>query len=274
MGTVECEAVRMPNSGEERMVRVYLPERYKTHPDQRFPVIYMMDGQNLFGSGELTRFGQSWRVDDTLERFESAGILDGVIVVGIDNAAEERFTEYSPWTNRSVCDSPLFGGRVSGGGGTQFSEFVARELKAWVDARYRSKQQARFTGVAGSSMGGLISLYIAARYSDVFSFAGIFSPALWFCREDMLAYLDSATFSQGQRYFLQVGTNEAHPNGIEDIEQRYIDGTLQIYAKLIEKGIPLQSLHLVVGAGDTHDELSWGRHFGGFVSLMFGDCRQ
>ena len=269
MGTVEKREIYMSHLNEMRTLRIYLPACYH-NSETRFPVIYMMDGQNLFGDGSTCISGISWGVDASLTRLEEEGVIKGIIVVGIDNAEDYRFDEYSPWNNESVVHYPMFKGRIFGGGGQAFSEFFVHELKPWVDKNYRTDPQARYTAIAGSSMGALISLYIIARYPEMFSYLGAFSIASWFCENKILEYLDNVIFNKEHRFFLQVGTEETSSTGMDHMEQVYLDCTLHLQEKLLERGVPVNAMRMIVSAGDIHKESSWTKHFSQFVRYAFG----
>ncbi len=263
----------MPHLNEMRTLRIYLPAGYHGC-EARYPVIYMMDGQNLFGDGSTCISGISWGVDASLARLEKEGAIKGIIVVGIDNAGDRRFDEYSPWNNECAVHYPIFKGRVLGGGGQAFSEFFTHELKPWVDRNFRTDPQARSTAIAGSSMGALISLYIIARYPEMVSCLGAFSIASWFCEDKILEYLDHAIFSDGHRFFLQAGTAEAGSAGMDDMEQVYLDCTLHLQEKLLKRGVPANAMRMIISAGDIHHESSWRKHFPQFVRYAFKTLRQ
>ncbi|HET7234691.1 MAG TPA: alpha/beta hydrolase-fold protein [Longimicrobium sp.] len=164
--TVLDTAFPIPQLHRTRRVWVYLPPDYASS-SKRYPVLYMHDGQNVFDDS-TSGFGE-WGVDETLDSLYAAGD-PGIIVVAVDHGGAKRLDEYSPFINP----------RHGGGEGDAYVDFLARTLKPFIDRRYRTRPGRLSTGVAGSSMGGLISLYAALKYPDVFGRAGIFSPALWF----------------------------------------------------------------------------------------------
>ncbi|WP_199907827.1 alpha/beta hydrolase, partial [Klebsiella aerogenes] len=93
---------------------------------------------------------------------------------------ERRLDEYSPWANVAY---------KKGGEGDKYTDFLARTLKPYIDAHYRTRPDAAHTAIAGSSMGGLIALYAGLKYPQVFGRVGVFSPALWFAKDSLLAYV-------------------------------------------------------------------------------------
>ena len=263
---VEIKSLSMPYRNEDRTVRIYLPACYHAEPYRRYPVLYMMDGQNLFGSSNASISGDSWLVDEALNALEHSA-QQGLIVVGIDHAVAERFDEYSPWSNEDVAWYPQFEGGIFGGGGKDFAEFIASGLKPWADEHYRTKPEAKYTCVAGSSMGGLISLYIAARYPSLFTKVGAFSTALWFCRRRMVEYLKQAAFTDEHRFFLQVGTMETSPTGIA-MEQVYINCTKSVYQALREGGVAADRIKMIVADGAGHTERAWSKYFPDFLNAI------
>src|SRR5438132_769367 len=163
--SVLSDSFAMPQLGRRRRVWLYLPPGY-ARSQQRYPVLYLQDGQNVFDA--RTSFAGEWGVDETLDSLRALGDA-GVIVVAVDNGQQRRFDEYSPWPN------PQYGG----GQGDGYVEFLVQTLKPYIDQHYRTLPDRFHTGIAGSSMGGLISLYAALKYPDVFGRVGVFSPAFW-----------------------------------------------------------------------------------------------
>ncbi|RZM21471.1 MAG: alpha/beta hydrolase [Pedobacter sp.] len=156
------DSFHFPTLDRYRRIWVYLPDGYHDS-DQRYPVIYMHDGQNLFD--EMSAFGSEWGVDETLD-----GVQGKVIIIGIENGAEHRMSEYM------IYDHPEHG---PGEGGIYLKD-LSEVLKPWVDAHLRTIPNPEQTGIAGSSMGGLITLYAGLYLPHVFSVVGVFSPASQF----------------------------------------------------------------------------------------------
>jgi len=156
----------MPQLDRNRRIWIYLPPEYD-NSNEYYPVLYMQDGQNLFDV--LTSYSGEWEVDETLNDLAQEG-YQVPIVVGIDNGGVERINEYSPWINS----------QYGGGQGDEYLNFIVTTLKPYVDENYRTLPEREFTGIMGSSLGGLISHYGALSYQNVFSKAGIFSPSYWF----------------------------------------------------------------------------------------------
>lgn len=156
-------AFNMPQLNRQRKVWIYLPEDYE-HSKAKYPVIYMHDGQNLFD--EYTGGFGEWGVDEFLDSLKPG--KQQFIVVGIDHGDSLRMTEYSPYDSEHAK-----------GTGDAYVRFLVETLKPYIDTHYRTIKDVKHTTVAGSSMGGLISMYAALKYPNVFGNAGIFSPAFW-----------------------------------------------------------------------------------------------
>ncbi|HKP32607.1 MAG TPA: alpha/beta hydrolase-fold protein [Chitinophagaceae bacterium] len=149
----------IPQLNRDRRIWIYLPKGYN-ESKEKYPVLYMHDGQNLFDAA-TSPFGE-WGVDEALD-----SAVKKCIVVGIDNGQVKRMNEYNPY------EYAKFGK----GEGDQYIDFLAKTLKPYIDKKFRTKKDSEHTTVAGSSMGGLISLYAAIKYPKVFGKAGVFSPA-------------------------------------------------------------------------------------------------
>ena len=164
-----------PATARSRDILVLVPPGYD-RSDRRYPVVYMHDGQNLFDPA--TSYAGAWRVGRALDSIRREGIE--AIVVGVPNAGDDRIAEYSPFSDA----------RIGGGEGDAYVAWLADEVRGLVDASFRTLPGPAATCVAGSSMGGLISLYALFRRPDTFGAAAAMSPALWFARRAIYPWLD------------------------------------------------------------------------------------
>jgi len=162
----------IPQLNRTRGVWVYLPPSYNSSA-KKYPVLYMHDGQNVFD--DATSFSGEWGVDEAVD---TLGLkYKECIVVGIDNGGDKRLNEYCPY------DFSLNGiaanNKTNVGEGRKYVDFLVKTLKPFIDKKYRTFKDAKNTFTAGSSMGGLISMYAVLKYPKVFGGAGVFSPAFW-----------------------------------------------------------------------------------------------
>ena len=162
-------AFNIPQLKRTRRIWVYVPPTYNSS-DKKYPVLYMHDGQNVFD--DATSFSGEWGVDEAID---TLGLkYKESIVVGIDNGADKRLSEYCPY------DFNLTANKISGKGeGNLYVDFLVKTLKPFIDKKYRTLKNKENTFIAGSSMGGLISMYAVIKYPKVFGGAGVFSPAFW-----------------------------------------------------------------------------------------------
>lgn len=236
-GRIERVPVGPESPGLDRDLVVYLPPSYGD-TDRRYPVLYMQDGQNLFDPE--ASFAGSWRVDLAMNWAAARG-LEG-IVVGIPNAGEARIAEYSPF------DDPK-GGPGRGG---DYVGYLAGIIKPWVDGRFRTLPQRETTGVVGSSLGGLISLFAFFARPDVFGILGALSPALWFAARAIFEPLEAAPFHPG-RLYVDVGRLE----GAETLED-----ARRLRRLLLAKGYSEgEHLRYVEDRAGKHEEAAWSRRF-------------
>jgi len=162
----------IPQLKRTRRVWIYLPPTY-TSSTKKYPVLYMHDGQNVFD--DATSFSGEWGVDEAID---TLGLkTKECIVVGIDNGGDKRLNEYCPY------DFSLSGiaanNKTNVGEGSKYVDFLVKTLKPFIDKKYRTLKDSKNTFTAGSSMGGLISMYAVLKYPNVFGGAGVFSPAFW-----------------------------------------------------------------------------------------------
>ncbi|MBF2054616.1 MAG: alpha/beta hydrolase [Candidatus Sericytochromatia bacterium] len=179
-----------------RDVLVWLPPGYDSS-QQRYPVLYMHDGNNLFD--RRTSFGGSeWEVDERAEQLIRQGSIQPVIIVGIYNSPA-RMDEYT-WHPMAL------NGQMQGGQGAQYARFVVEELKPLIDQTYRTRPERAHTAMMGSSLGGLISFYTARAYPQVFGQVGLMSPSIWWKDRQILNDLDG--LPPDLRIWLDMGTRE------------------------------------------------------------------
>jgi metallo-beta-lactamase class B len=251
--SIMSEEFQMPELGRARRVWIYLPPGYSSG-STRYPVLYMHDGQNVFDNA--TSFVGEWGVDETLDSLNALGDKD-VIVVAVDHGGSKRFDEYSPWKNA----------KYGGGEGEKYVEFLVKTLKPYVDSHYRTLPDRLNTGVAGSSMGGLISLYAILRYPDVFGRAGIFSPAFWVAPEAYSYVAASHGVRPDSRLYFVIGAQEAQDSA-EALT--YVKGQEQMVDSLIAHGLVRgESVVAVSRADGKHSESFWRREFPTAYQWMF-----
>jgi predicted alpha/beta superfamily hydrolase len=236
-----AEKFDMPQLGRQRRIWIYLPAGYKSSK-KKYPVIYMNDGQNLFDA-YTSGFGE-WGVDEILDKMPGE---HESIVVGIDHGGEYRLTEYDPY------DSKYGKGR-----GDDYVDFLAKTLKPYIDQHYSTKPDAKETTIAGSSMGGLISMYAALKYPGVFGNAGVFSPSFWIAPH-MFEFAKQKNLPASSRFYFVCG----------DAESDSMVADMKKMADIIRaKGKSEDKTPVVVIKGAGHNEKQWNGDFSGFYSWL------
>ncbi len=233
----------IPQLNRKRRIWAYLPKDYSTGK-KRYPVIYMQDGQNLFN--EQTAFSGEWHIDETLDSFIQQG-GKAAIIIGIDNGAEKRMTEYNPYDHKDY-------GKGEGNG---YVDFLALTLKPFIDKKYRTLKDSTHTFVAGSSMGALISLYAAVKYPQVFGGAGIFSPAFWLAPK-IYNDVSAAQWGTGFRRFYFYAGGQENENMIRDMDK--------MITAIEKKGH--YETRRVVSPVAKHNEAAWGKEFIHFYTFI------
>jgi len=231
----------IPQLGCDRRIWIYLPTNYELS-QQHYPVIYMQDGQNLFD--EFTASYAEWHVDEIME---SLPPNEQCIIVGIDHAGENRITEYNP-----------FDSEHGKGKGNDYTDFLAQTLKPFVDSNYRTRPQPQYTAIAGSSMGGLITMFAALKYPQVFGHAGVFSPAFWIAPQIYEAALNTP-LPPGARFYFVCG----------DAESETMVSDVQAMAAIIrDKNISDDNCPVTIIEGAGHDEQQWQHDFWAFYEWL------
>jgi predicted alpha/beta superfamily hydrolase len=261
-----AENIYSPQLHNHRSIYVLLPPSYARDPARRYPVIYMQDGQNLFDAA-LSYAGE-WQVDETIEALGPEGYE--AIVVGVANMEARRIDEYSPFKDARL---------QRGGRGDWYVAFLANTVKPLIDQAFRTMPDRAHTGVLGSSMGGLISLYALFSRPDVFGFAGALSPSLWFAQEAIFPYVRQAAFRPG-RIYLDLGTHEGGAprparRPPHAYTSRYLAGARRMRALLIAKGYAEGRMLRYLEEQDApHSEAAWARRLPGALAFLLAPFRQ
>jgi len=235
----------MPVLDRQRTLRIYLPPGY-AQATRRYPVLYMHDGQNLFD--DATSYAGEWGVDETLDALAKSQGLE-LIVVGIDNGLDKRVVELNPW------DNPEHGK----GEGSLYMKFIVEVVKPWIDAHYRTRPDREHTGIMGSSLGGLISHYAIYEYPQVFSRAGIFSPAYAYA-PPVFDYTSRHTLPADTRLCFYAGGKEG---------EHMVPDMRAVVATIEKTGFPQDNLRVVVDPEAHHNEAPWRAQFPAAVAWLF-----
>jgi predicted alpha/beta superfamily hydrolase len=236
-----------------RDVIVYLPPDYHTSPEARYPVLYMNDGQNLFDAA--TAFGgNEWGIDETAERMIQAGEIQPLIIVGIYNTGYTRLAEYT-----HVKDKRGRGGRARA-----YGKLITNELKPLIDQTYRTLPDAANTGMGGSSLGGLVSLFFGLEHYELFGKLMVMSPSVWWANEAILKEVSKVRHKIRQKIWLDVGTQE------DSRPEICVRQVRQLRDALIDKGWALNiDLMFVEDEGAGHNEWAWGHRAPMALKFLF-----
>jgi alpha-glucosidase len=241
--------LEIPGLARQRQVRIYVPPGYASS-GKRYPVLYMHDAQNLFD--DASSFVGEWKVDETLDELAKSGKLE-LIVVGIDHGQDKRLTELNPWANQ----------RFGPGEGREYMDFIVNVVKPLVDSTYRTLPDRDHTAIMGSSMGGLISHYAIVQYPQVFSKAGVFSPAYW-TAPAVYGYVADHPLPTDARVYMLMGELEGD-SMVPDVRRM---------ADVVRAtGLPAGSMVLKIVPGERHNEGFWSREFGEAVQWLFAPAR-
>jgi predicted alpha/beta superfamily hydrolase len=200
-----------------RDIVVYLPECYREDREQRFPVFYLNDGQNLMDGRTSYVPGHTWRAHSTADRLVAAHAIEPVILVGVANAGARRLAEYTPTVDA----------QHRGGDGPLYSRLLIEELKPLIDSTFRTRPGPDDTALGGSSLGGLISLAVGLDHPEVFGKIAVLSPSVWWDQRSILNRVSEARPKPRLRIWLDMGTAEG---------LRHLRDTDLLYRRLIMRG--------------------------------------
>ncbi|MDZ4794283.1 MAG: alpha/beta hydrolase-fold protein [Bacteroidota bacterium] len=223
-----------------RRIWIYLPPEYATS-NKRYPVLYLHDGQNVFE--DSSSFSGEWGVDEFMDTARS-----NCIVVAIDHGGPKRMNEYSPY------DMDRFGK----GEGKQYVDFLAKTLKPYIDKQYRTLKKKENTFIAGSSMGGLISMYAILKYPKIFGGAGVFSPAFWVAPGIFDDITKKGEKIKGKIYFY-AGKQES---------ESMVPDLLKAFEKM--HAVSKANMTILIRDEGKHNESTWRKEFPLFYDWLYG----
>ena len=237
---------------EMRTIHMYLPDDY-LHSYMLYPVLYMFDGHNLFNDEDAT-YGRSWRLQEELEKRK-----EKCIVVGIEcsHNGNQRLNEYSPY--------PFYDEEFGSfeGWGQETMDFIIHELKPYIDAHFPTKKDRNHTWIAGSSCGGLMSLYAAIKYSFYFSKFLVISPYIYPMFADIVKDMRSSFIHPETNVYMSWGSKE------EDNDTFFVQETkccTEIINLLQEKEVHTQ---MNVRLNGRHCEKSWQEEASDYLPFLF-----
>jgi len=242
-----------------RLLRVWLPPRYDAPENnaRQYPVLYLNDGQNLFD--RATAFaGVEWQVDETADRLIRQEVISPLIVVGIDNAQGDRIKEFLPYRG--------FNPPVLRPQGKRYPDFLTCDVMPFVQQRYRIAIGPENTGLGGSSLGALISLYTVIERPAVFGRLLLESPSLFISHRRLLKY-SRLVRQWPAKIFLAIGTREA---GREDKDKQVVEDVRELERTLRRAGLDDHRLQVRIDEGATHNEAEWAKRFPEALSFLFG----
>jgi len=235
----------------QRDLIVYLPPGYDDQPQRHFSVLYLHDGQNLFDGSTSFIPGMDWHVGHTADHYIREGRVDPLIIVGIYNTGKQRLGEYTP------TRAP----RLGGGRANRYAKFLLEEVQPMVKGKYRVLGGAENTGIGGSSLGGLVSLYLGLRQPQMFGKIAALSPSVWWNQRVILRFAAAAPVHPLPRIWLDIGTREG---------QRIVDDVERFREILQRKGWQLgRDLAYQRIEGAEHNEAAWAARVGPFLEFLF-----
>lgn len=264
--------IKPSGNNPKRDVMVYLPPGYAAQPEKRYPVLYMQDGQQLWDSRAAANGG--WKLDTTADRLIAQGLMEPLIIVGIMNTSKraEEYVGYGAYhrapdgldTSKKVEYTTMSQG---------YQDFLIKELKPLIDARYRTLPNRENTAVGGSSFGAGVSLWMALTRSDVFSKAAALSGGNYLYED--VSRLEK-NFYQPYPFLIDRVLDKKLPVTIyldcggKDVDAIFLPRTREMIAALQAKGWQDgKDLKWVVDEGAGHNEAQWAKRAPEFLTFLF-----
>lgn len=235
---------------------MWLPPGYSNRGKQRYPVLYLHDGQNVFDPDTAFIRGQHWQAAESAERLVTSGAIPPMIIVAVDNAGDSRIDEYTPTHNARMN---------RGGHADDYGRMLLEELMPWMASVYLVRGGPRYTGLGGSSLGGLLTLYLGMRFPDWFGKLAVMSPSLWWDNRAMLNMIEESDIRPRPRIWLDAGTEEASSPRASTRDVHLLRGML------LRRGWKSgRTLIYYEDRGGGHNERAWAHRFPMMLKFLFG----
>lgn len=239
-------------TGDElRNAYVYIPAEAKKHPEKRYPVLYMFDGHNVFFDKDAT-YGKSWGMKEYMDRTKTP-----LIIAAIEcnhSPYGGRLSEYAPFSFENAAL-----GQITGRG-KETMEWLLGVFKPMIDAQFPTLPDREHTFIAGSSMGGLMSLYAITAYNRFFKGAACLSPSVWFGARALDALIQNAEIADDTVVYMDYGALEM-PNH-RGMARRLSKVASLLFAKKVD-------LTFRIVPRGTHSEASWEKQIPYFMNILF-----
>lgn len=265
-GNVHFHQLTSKVFGNERTIRVYLPPGYDepANKERRYPVLYMLDGQNLFDACLSDVSHVEWGVDETVDRLVREKRIPPMIVVGVDHAGPKRPYEYLPY--KDYVGNP----DMEAPAGQRFPDFLAHEVMPLVDGRYRTLPGQPNTGIGGSSYGGVATLYALLARPNLFGYGLIESPTMWIGMGQLVRDTNPLV-ALPQKVFMAFGGREGdNPQVIDKM-----DGLNKIVqANFRAAGYDENNFRYVFEPTAEHNETSWAKRLPDALTFLYADWKE
>ncbi len=245
------EAFHSRHLQHDRTIIVYLPPGYDARGVDRYPVLYLQDGQNVFD--RATSIGEEWHVDEVAQTLILSGEIQPLIVVGIYNTGVHRIDEYTPTASAD-----------GGGHAADYGRMLVEELKPFIDHTYLTLPSAASTALGGSSLGGLLTVHLGLRYPTSFSRLAVLSPSVWWDDREILREVEALPATLPLRIWLDAGTAEG---------EKVLTDARALRDALVAKGWTIgDDLAYLEAPGGEHNEQSWAARIDSVLKFLFPPC--
>ncbi|HEX3985776.1 MAG TPA: alpha/beta hydrolase-fold protein [Acidobacteriaceae bacterium] len=237
----------------ERDLWVYVPPGYEEDERRSYPLLVLQDGQNLFDPETAFIRGRTWRVAEQADAAIEAGDVEPLVIAGVANAGERRLAEYTPTRDW----------KLGGGEARLYGEMLIREVLPFLRERYRLQTSPAQTGLGGSSLGGLVSLWLGLQHPEIFGKLAVLSPSVWWNHRSIVRTVDEVApaLTQRPRVWLDVGDQEG---------RRTLADAERLHARLEAHGWQDEAdVHFEIVSGGTHDEAAWAERVRPMLRFLF-----
>ena len=262
-GDLRVHTLKSTIFGNERKIRVLLPDGYgdAAHQDRRYPVLYLLDGQNVFDACLSDVSHREWGADETVRKLVAERKIPPMIVVGVDHAGKDRAHEYLPYkdyTGNPDMEEPA---------GKHFPDFMAKEVMPLVDGQYRTLTGMANTGIGGSSYGGVATLYALLARPFTFGYGLIESPTMWIGMGQLIRDTRPLV-AMPRKVFVAFGGKEATDPAVSE---KLVGFIRVVETNFHDAGYDQKNFRFVVDPEGEHNEPTWEKRLPGALTFLYGD---